>query len=72
MPRARTSQPALMPHAVRTLASMTSSLVSLPRIWLWRLHCRHELTALTPEQMRDVGLDAEAVTRESRKPFWEA
>lgn len=72
MPRARTSLPALMPHAERTLVSAISSLVNLPRVWLWRLRCRHELTALTPAQMRDVGLDAEAVTRESRKPFWEA
>lgn len=72
MSRARTSEPVLMPHAERTPMSTISSLVSLPRIWLWRLSCRHELTALTPEQMRDVGLDAEAVTRESRKPFWEA
>lgn len=39
-------------------------------LWRARLRCRHELSALTPEQMRDVGLDAEAVRRESRKPFW--
>lgn len=61
-----------MPHAERTLVGTIWSLVNLPRIWLWRLRCRHELTALTSAQMRDVGLDAEAVTRESRKSFWQA
>lgn len=44
--------------------------VRLLGLWRGRLRCRHELSALSPEQMRDVGLDAEAVRRESRKPFW--
>ncbi len=43
----------------------------MPGLWLKRLRCRHELSALSPEQMRDVGLDPEMVRRESGKPFWE-
>jgi uncharacterized protein YjiS (DUF1127 family) len=43
----------------------------MPGLWLRRLRCRHELSALSPEQMRDVGLDPEMVRRESGKPFWE-
>jgi len=46
--------------------------LGLPRVWLRRLRCRHELSTLTPEQMRDTGLNPETVRRESRKPFWRA
>ena len=70
MSRARTSQPVAVPCAERALMGTLSHLRSLPGAWVRRLRCRHELSALTPEQMRDVGLDAEAVRRESRKPFW--
>jgi uncharacterized protein YjiS (DUF1127 family) len=31
---------------------------------------RRELADLTPQQMRDVGLDPVSVRLESRKPFW--
>jgi uncharacterized protein YjiS (DUF1127 family) len=68
MSRVRTSQPVAMPGSERmgTLAHLRR----LPGIWVRRLRGRHELSALTPEQMRDVGLDAEAARRESTKPFW--
>jgi hypothetical protein len=59
MSRVRTSQPVAMPGSER-----------IPMGTLAHLRCRHELSVLTPEQMRDVGLDAEAVRRESHKPFW--
>lgn len=72
MSRARTSQPVAMPRAERAPMSTISHLMRMPGTWLGRLRCRHELSALTPEQMRDVGLDPEAVRRESRKPFWVA
>jgi len=72
MSRVRTSQPVAVPRAERTAMGTLAHLRSLPGIWVRRLRCRHELSALTPEQMRDVGLDAEAVRRESRKPFWMA
>ena len=72
MSRVRTSQPVAMPGSERIPMSTLAHLMRLPGIWVRRLRCRHELSALTPEQMRDVGLDAEAVRRESRKPFWMA
>lgn len=70
MSRVRTSQPVAMPGAERIRMGTLAHLMSLPGIWVRRLRGRHELSALTPEQMRDVGLDAEAVRRESHKPFW--
>ena len=48
------------------------ALVSLPVVWLRRVRCRHELSMLSPEQMRDTGLNPQMVERESRKPFWRA
>jgi uncharacterized protein YjiS (DUF1127 family) len=46
------------------------SLMQLPLLWLLRLSWRGELAALDVEQMRDCGLDPEAVRREAAKPFW--
>jgi uncharacterized protein YjiS (DUF1127 family) len=46
--------------------------VALPLTWLKRLRHRHELAALSEEQIRDVGLDPSLVRRESEKPFWQA
>ncbi|BBP67786.1 hypothetical protein PHLH5_53270 [Pseudomonas sp. Cab53] len=37
--------------------------------WL-RLHTRKALLALTPEQLRDIGLDREQAREEGLKPFW--
>jgi uncharacterized protein YjiS (DUF1127 family) len=45
---------------------------ALPFAWLRRLRDRHELARLDDAQLRDVGLNAEAVRRESAKPFWQA
>ena len=73
MSSARTSQPPFpMPRAEPTPTSTISHLMSMPGLWLWRLRCRRQLSTLTPEQMRDTGLDPEMVRRESLKPFWEA
>jgi uncharacterized protein YjiS (DUF1127 family) len=47
-------------------------ILRLPRVWLRRLRCRHEISALTARQMRDTGLNPETLRRESRKPFWRA
>ena len=60
------------PRIQRTAITSVSRFVSLPALWLGRLRCRHELSMLTPEQMRDTGLHPEIVRRESRKPFWKA
>ncbi|KAB0568573.1 DUF1127 domain-containing protein [Pseudomonas palleroniana] len=35
-----------------------------------RRHTREALLALTPEQLRDVGLTAEQAREEGMKPFW--
>jgi uncharacterized protein YjiS (DUF1127 family) len=42
----------------------------LPLLWLQRRSWRVELKALDPAQLRDCGLDPEAVAREAMKPFW--
>ena len=53
-------------------AGTLSHLPRLPALWLRRLRSRQELSSLTPEQMRDTGLDPAVVRREARKPFWRA
>jgi uncharacterized protein YjiS (DUF1127 family) len=45
---------------------------ALPFQWLRRWRDRHELANLDDAQLRDVGLNAETVRRESTKPFWQA
>jgi uncharacterized protein YjiS (DUF1127 family) len=45
---------------------------ALPFLWLRRWRDRHELADLDDAQLRDVGLNAETVRRESAKPFWQA
>jgi uncharacterized protein YjiS (DUF1127 family) len=72
MLKSRTSRMLVAPSAGRTLATAISTLTGLAGLFLWRVRCRRELSALTPEQMRDAGLDPEAVRRESRKFFWQA
>ncbi len=70
--KSRTHRTLPTPGAGHTLAEAIPSLAKLAGLFLWRLRCRRELSGLTPEQMRDVGLDPEMVRRESRKPFWTA
>jgi uncharacterized protein YjiS (DUF1127 family) len=50
--------------AVRALA--------VPLLWLQRSRYRWELSQISERQLRDVGLNPEAIRRESLKPFWEA
>jgi uncharacterized protein YjiS (DUF1127 family) len=40
-------------------------------LWLRRLQWRHELSRLDADQLRDVGLDEQAIRREVEKPFWQ-
>jgi len=35
-----------------------------------RLHTRKTLLELTPEQLRDIGLNVEQARQEGLKPFW--
>jgi uncharacterized protein YjiS (DUF1127 family) len=72
MPRLSISRSLPTAHAERRSAPLLPSPMSLLRLWLWRVRCRKELSALTLEQMRDTGLDPEVVRRQRRKPFWKA
>lgn len=72
MPRLSIARSLPAAHTEYPPASSSSSPISLLRLWLWRARCRQELSALTPEQMRDTGLDPEVVRRQRRKPFWKA
>jgi uncharacterized protein YjiS (DUF1127 family) len=45
---------------------------ALCRVWLGRWRHRRTLANLHPEQMREVGLNPEAVRREACQQFWRA
>ena len=45
-------------------------LLHVVELWLQRQRSRQTLADLTPEQMRDVGLNPVVVRREIEKPFW--
>jgi uncharacterized protein YjiS (DUF1127 family) len=47
-------------------------LIALLRGWLKRARERRELTNLSDAQLRDVGLNRDAIKREVEKPFWMA
>jgi uncharacterized protein YjiS (DUF1127 family) len=46
--------------------------LGLPALWLKRARDRHLYGALSPEQMRDAGLNPERIAREAAKKFWQA
>lgn len=58
------------PSAVAT--GVDRGLGALCRVWLGRWRHRRTLANLHPEQMREVGLNPEAVRREACQPFWRA
>lgn len=41
-------------------------------VWHQRITTRHHLRDLDPHLLSDVGITAQAVTREINKPFWRA
>ncbi|SEA76299.1 DUF1127 domain-containing protein [Rubrimonas cliftonensis] len=58
-------------------ASVGDGLRALPtlvaatlRRWSERRRSRRALALLTPELLRDIGLDREAALNEAKKPFW--
>jgi uncharacterized protein YjiS (DUF1127 family) len=55
---------------LRELAAKTRMMSQLLDLWLERRRTRDELSDLSPEQMRDVGLTPAVVRREIEKPFW--
>lgn len=42
------------------------------RLWAEISRQRRALTRLTPQQLRDIGLDAEAASAEAGRLFWDA
>jgi uncharacterized protein YjiS (DUF1127 family) len=58
-------------RAASLLASAGSALAIAGR-WYRRGRNRHELSQLTDEQLRDVGLDPQEIRSEALKPFWKA
>ena len=68
LPRGATSAKP-RPNALRHRAL---KLFHVLELWLYRLRSRKGLADLTPEQMRDVGLNPAVVRREVEKPFWMA
>jgi len=42
--------------------------------WMWhfRYTSRQQLAAMNAHQLKDIGLETSAATRESLKPFWRA
>jgi len=71
MPAARLAAPraAKTTTSINTKNGMTQK-QRPPLLWLQRLLWRAELKTLDIAQMRDCGLDPEAVRRETTKPFW--
>ncbi|MBT2371645.1 DUF1127 domain-containing protein [Pseudomonas fluorescens] len=49
--------------------NMPSGLSRWALFW-HRRHTRQALLELTPEQLRDIGLNAEQARQEGLKPFW--
>ena len=52
---------------VRSTAAVSWSTIEL---WHARARQRRQLAGLTPEQLRDIGISAEAARVEAAKPFW--
>ena len=70
MSRLSISQQFVQPSAARMpVTGIARGARLLGRVLRRRRH-RKELADLTPEQMRDVGLDPVSVRMECRKPFW--
>lgn len=58
--------------ATTQTAQAEGTLLQLPQMWLQRWSWRRELATLDADQMRDCGLDPQAVYDEATKPFWRA
>ncbi|MGE7414252.1 DUF1127 domain-containing protein [Methylobacterium tarhaniae] len=64
--------PALSLPLPRSASGPRPTRPALLGLWWRRARDRRTLADLTPAQMRDTGLDPDAVRQESRKPFWRA
>jgi uncharacterized protein YjiS (DUF1127 family) len=54
------------------VGDLWSKLIETIETWLERSRGRHQLAHLSARQRADVGLDAEQIEIEVRKPFWRA
>lgn len=66
----RTSTSMQMWPQLREFAAKARMLLQLPGLWQNRVRTRDQLSDLSPEQLRDVGLNPTVVRREIEKPFW--
>lgn len=48
------------------------ALARLPLIWRARLAERRHMRQLDERLLKDIGLDADLIERETNKPFWQA
>lgn len=65
---ARIKQPARTASIAGTLRRIAAAIGA----WTQRARDRRDLAALDERQRRDMGLDLEAIRRETNKPFWRA
>jgi uncharacterized protein YjiS (DUF1127 family) len=73
MPTGRLAAPRPATNSIKTTirnATGSGTFMRLPLLWLQRRSWRAELRALDAAQLRDCGLDPDAVAREAMKPFW--
>lgn len=53
-----------------SLGAMASKSAKLVSLWLARADQRRQLTRLSPEQLRDIGISRAAALEEAGRPFW--
>lgn len=65
-----------VPFQFDTESQTESQAFSLSHIWtlfgLWydRAHQRHQLSQLSPRQLKDIGVSRSCANAEAAKPFW--
>lgn len=61
---------ATQPSVREGVRSLPAAVVATLLRWSERRRSRRALALLTPELLRDIGLDREAALKEAKKPFW--
>ena len=56
--------------AVTRVSGLRKNVIACFRTWLYRTQYRRELCQFDYRMLRDVGITADAVDSECRKPFW--
>ncbi|WP_052364802.1 DUF1127 domain-containing protein [Halotalea alkalilenta] len=57
-------------HSPNLPSTPRARLIALLKRWLRRSTTRAQLAALSPEQLRDIGITHGEALREARLPFW--